>query len=126
MNSIDKRLKRLKAKLPPVELRYQTDEPEDSNPLPYPPPWQDTVTLAKHLSISPQTVVNWSAQGILPPPRRRGAKLMWKWSEVDAWLTEGPSASGVGDLVERIREGSRRALEEEPPYKSISIKTATR
>jgi hypothetical protein len=33
--------------------------------LPYPPPWQDKETLAAHLSVSANTVENWSAQGIL-------------------------------------------------------------
>ena len=54
-----------------------------TKPLPYPPPWQDSVTLAAHISVSVSTLENWVAAGILPPPRKRGGKLMWKWSEVD-------------------------------------------
>jgi predicted site-specific integrase-resolvase len=50
--------------------------------LPYPPPWQDSVTLAAHISVSVSTLENWVAAGIIPPPRKRGGKLMWKWSEV--------------------------------------------
>lgn len=77
------------------------------------PPWQDTPTLAWHLSISPNTVENWVNAGILPPPRKRGAKLMWKWSEVDAWMTDGgPDAPGtrpgsIADGVRREREADR-------------------
>jgi hypothetical protein len=43
-----------------------------------PPPWLDTVTLAWHLCISTETIPNWVAAGILPPPRKRGGKLMWR------------------------------------------------
>jgi hypothetical protein len=46
--------------------------------LPYPPPWQDSVTLAAHISVSVSTLENWVASGILPPPRKRGGKLMWQ------------------------------------------------
>jgi hypothetical protein len=81
--------------------------------LPYPPPWQDTVTLARHISVSPSTVENWVAAGILPPPRKRGGKLMWKWSEVDARLSEGDNGlandvTGIRDAVRREREADRR------------------
>jgi len=79
-------------------------------PLPYPPPWQDTMTLCQHICVSPATVDNWVAQGILPPPRKRGGKLMWKWSEVDEYLTSGPVNSA--NEIERVREGTRRALAE--------------
>ena len=29
--------------------------------LPYPPPWQDSVTLAAHISVSVSTLENWVA-----------------------------------------------------------------
>lgn len=86
-----------------------------NRPLAYPPPWQDTVTLAAHLSISPETVPNWVATGILPAPRRRGGKLMWKWSEVDALMTDGAqdgvprNATEMRDAVKREREADRHA-----------------
>jgi predicted DNA-binding transcriptional regulator AlpA len=78
--------------------------------LPYPPPWMDTAALAAHISISEHTVTNWVAQGILPAPRKRGGKLMWKWSEVDAWLTDGNPYSPV-DEAARITEAGRRMSE---------------
>jgi len=74
------------------------------------PPWQDTVTLAMHLSCSPNTVENWVRDGILPPPRKRGAKLMWYWPEVNDWMMEGRQdgppndAKGARDAVRRERE----------------------
>jgi predicted DNA-binding transcriptional regulator AlpA len=73
------------------------------------PPWQDMATLCKHISCSPSTVENWVAEGILPPPRKRGGALMWKWSEVDDYLTHG--ADHAAD-IDRIREATRRIVEE--------------
>jgi hypothetical protein len=79
--------------------------------LPYPPPWQDAPTLCAHISCSPNTLDSWVAQGILPPPVKRGGKLMWKWEKVDAWLTNGPDAGSPDAEAERIRNGTRRAAE---------------
>lgn len=76
------------------------------------PPWQDAVTLAWHLSISLHSVENWVAAGIIPPGRQRGGKIMWKWSEVDAWMTDGsPNArpGSIKDAVKREREADRHA-----------------
>jgi predicted site-specific integrase-resolvase len=78
--------------------------------LPYPPPWQDTATLAAHLSVSPDTVKNWAEQGIIPAPRKRGGKLMWRWREVDAKLAAGNA--GLDDLATRVRNGTRAAAAE--------------
>jgi predicted DNA-binding transcriptional regulator AlpA len=87
--------------------------------LPYPPPWMDTPTLAAHISVSVETIPNWVAAGILPPPRKRGGKLMWKWSEVDAWLSDGGPHSVV-DQAKAITEAVKRVREEpRQPYKSI-------
>jgi predicted DNA-binding transcriptional regulator AlpA len=79
--------------------------------LPYPPPWQDMVTLCAHICASQSTVENWVKQGILPPPRKRGGKLMWKWSEVDQYLNGEDADTGSDVEAERIRNGTRRALE---------------
>ena len=57
--------------------------------LPYPPPWQDISTLCAHICVSAPTVDAWMKQGILPPPRLRGGKRLWKWAEVEAWLDSG-------------------------------------
>jgi predicted site-specific integrase-resolvase len=71
------------------------------------PPWMDAPTLARHICISATTVDNWVARGILPPPRKRGGKLMWKWSEVDKALTEGKNDEK--SELERVQNGTRRA-----------------
>ena len=72
------------------------------------PPWQDMATLCRHISCSPSTVDNWVADGILPPPRKRGAELMWKWSEVDDYLSHGGRQAAD---IDRIREATRRIVE---------------
>lgn len=74
------------------------------------PPWMDAPTLCKHICVSATTVDNWVNQGILPQPRKRGGKLMWKWSEVDAYLTDGAENSPDAE-AERIRNGTKRAAE---------------
>jgi len=76
------------------------------------PPWQDKATLAKNICAGETTVDNWVAQGILPPPRKRGGKLMWKWSEVDERLTLGDAGASPETAAERIRNATRRAASE--------------
>lgn len=73
------------------------------------PPWMDTPTLCAHICATPNTVDAWVAQGILPPPRKRGGKLMWKWSEVDQRLTDGDAATSPDAVADRIRNATRRA-----------------
>jgi hypothetical protein len=75
------------------------------------PPWQTMMTLCKHISCSPKTLDDWVAQGILPPPRKRGGELMWKWSEVDDYLTHGGHQASD---IDRIREATRRIFEQVP------------
>jgi hypothetical protein len=77
--------------------------------LPYPPPWMDVATLSRHICVSPTTIDNWCAQGILPAPRKRGGKLMWKWTEVDERLTTGAECTNSETEAERIRNATRAA-----------------
>ena len=79
--------------------------------LPYPPPWMDLATLCAHLCIGATTADSWVAKGVLPPARKRGGKLMWKWSEVDEKLTLGEVAGTPDSQAERIKDGTRRAAE---------------
>lgn len=72
------------------------------------PPWQDMPTLCKNICATPNTVDAWVTKGVLPPPRKRGGKLMWKWSEVDERLTVGDEPETD---AERIKNGTRRAAE---------------
>lgn len=74
------------------------------------PPWQDMVTLCAHICATPNTVDAWVSQGILPPARKRGGKLMWKWAEVDEYLSNGGGRSPDA-LAERVRDATRREKE---------------
>lgn len=68
------------------------------------PAWVDKATLMHNICASERTVDAWVKQGILPPARLRGGKLMWKWKEVDEWLTNGgPETSEA----ERITHATR-------------------
>lgn len=77
------------------------------------PPWMDMQTLCAHICATPNTVEAWVAKGILPPARKRGGKLMWKWSEVDALLTEGQAVGA--SRAEEITNATRRAAQESRP-----------
>jgi hypothetical protein len=93
------------ARSPPTNAKRQRT-------LPYPPPWQDMDTLCEHICATPPTVEKWIVQGVLPAARKRGGKLMWKWSEVDEMLTNGKAAGSAGSDADRIRDDTRKALEE--------------
>jgi predicted site-specific integrase-resolvase len=81
------------------------------------PPWMDQATLCAHICIGGTTVDTWVAQGILPPPRKRGGKLMWKWEEVDDYLTHGTEARSPDAQADRIRNASRRIQEGGADYR---------
>lgn len=79
------------------------------------PPWQDLQELARNISgKSERTILNWVRAGDLPPPRRRcGGTDLWKWSEVDDWLTFGPPhkrSVSPDAQAEAITENVRNAL----------------
>lgn len=86
--------------------------------LPYPPPYQTAEVLARHLSVSPQTVDAWARAGIIPPGERHpgsGVRL-WKWKTVCAWLdgdkseaVESPPTAGSADP---FVQGALRAAQE--------------
>lgn len=88
-----------------------TEREREKRRLPYPPPWMDMPTLCAHICATPPTVDLWVTKGILPAPRKRGGKLMWKWSEVDDYLTNGQAGGSPDAEAERIRDGTRRAAE---------------
>ncbi len=76
------------------------------------PPWQDKATLCMCLCLSENTVDAWVRQDLLPLPRKRGGKLMWKWSEVEKRL-EGDDTQSPEELAESIRNATRRAAKGE-------------
>jgi hypothetical protein len=76
------------------------------------PAWVDISKLCEEICACPNTVAAWVEQGILPPARMRGGKRLWKWSEVDAYLTNGAPSGSLDEIAERIRNGTRRAAAE--------------
>jgi phage terminase Nu1 subunit (DNA packaging protein) len=68
------------------------------------PPWVDAPTLARLICCSVDTVDNWAAQGIIPPPMRRGGKRLWRWAEVDKWLTNGGTDLRPGSITDAVRK----------------------
>jgi hypothetical protein len=68
--------------------------------------------------VSDRTVDAWVRQGLLPPPRLRGGKLMWRWSEVDQYLDHGgeavPDTDATATKQESIREATQKAIRKAP------------
>jgi hypothetical protein len=59
-----------------------------SLPLGFIPPWQDTITLAQHLSIPPEMVQSLVARHVLPDPVFIDGEPRWRWADVQK-LTSG-------------------------------------
>jgi len=73
------------------------------------PPWMDAATLAAHLCICEGTVDAWVRHGILPPPKMKGGKRMWRWADVDRQLDDdGTDMPSSADLAERVRHATSR------------------
>lgn len=75
------------------------------------PPFQDLATLARNVCLSERTIENHVSLGIFPAPRMQGGKRLWRWAEVEKHLAGGDAEGQARPvtLVERIREGTRRA-----------------
>ena len=97
----------------PVRQRHRSARVESWSPSSsWVPPWQDKATLCMCLCLSENTVDAWVRQDLLPLPRKRGGKLMWKWSEVEKRL-EGDDTQSPEELAESIRNATRRAAKGE-------------
>jgi hypothetical protein len=73
--------------------------------LPYPPPYQDIQTLSKHVCMSERTIEEQVRRGLFPPHKKvQGAKKLWKWKEVEAYLD-----GGMQSETDRIKEATRAA-----------------
>jgi len=80
------------------------------------PPWQDKATLCANICASDRTVDAWVLEGILPPPRKRGGKLMWLWAEVNDYLLNGQPGRSPDAKADEIRNATRRATENRAGY----------
>jgi hypothetical protein len=74
------------------------------------PAYVDIARLCHELSITERTAYAWVKQGIIPAPRQRGGKHLWKWKEVESYLDDGaPGVQPAADPeAERIRDATRR------------------
>lgn len=73
------------------------------------PAYVDKDRLCLELCISQHTVDAWTRQGILPPPRDKGGKRLWKWSEVERRLDGDGVPPSVDATAEEIRHATRQA-----------------
>ena len=76
-----------------------------------PPAWLDKGALCRETCLSERTVDAWVKSGLLPPPRLRGGKLMWRWIEVDQYLVDGGPTKQDSAVSEQ--EDIRAATERE-------------
>lgn len=67
------------------------------------PPWVDMETLSWAICASPHSIENYVAQGKLPPPRKLGAKRLWKWKEVEERLANGPPNNRIESMSNAVR-----------------------
>lgn len=78
------------------------------------PAYVDIARLCHELCISERTADAWVRQGVLPEPRMRGGKRLWKWMEVERYLDDGgPSVQPSADPeAERVRHATERMAQE--------------
>ncbi len=78
------------------------------------PAYVDTARLCQELCICERTADAWVRQGILPAPRLRGGKRLWKWTEVERHLDDGATGTpaSADSEAERIRNASTRLAEQ--------------
>ena len=74
------------------------------------PAWVDKAALCAHTCLGETTVDAWVRQGLLPPPRKVGGKLMWEWAEVHDWIKFGNPATRELSEVAQIQQGTLRAM----------------
>ena len=67
------------------------------------PPWVDMEKLCWAICTCPTSVENYVAQRKLPPPRKLGAKRLWKWKEVEEWLANGAPNDRIGSISNAVR-----------------------
>lgn len=69
------------------------------------PAWVDRARLMKETCRSDEGINALVRDGLIPPGKMRGGKLMWKWEKVDAWLEHG------GDPAQASPQDNNRAVQ---------------
>lgn len=76
------------------------------------PAYLDIARLCEELCIGERTADVWVKQNLLPAPRLRGGKRLWKWKEVEQYLdgAAGLVPSSPDELATQITEATRHAI----------------
>lgn len=89
-----------------MTIRPETLEREKDK-LPYPPPFQDLATLAKHICAGESTIERWVRLGKFPPPKKMvGGKQLWAWRDVERFMEQDDN--GSSQTGESICEAAKR------------------
>ena len=73
------------------------------------PAWIDKATLAHEICLSDRGIDQWVRDGVIPPGRMRGGKLMWRWSEVDRCLDQGGFGVQALSVEDQVKQRARAA-----------------
>jgi len=79
----------------------------EREPTKVPPAWVDKATLGREICLSDRGIDQWVRDGIIPPGRMRGGKLMWRWSEVDRYLDRGGPDVQALSVEDQVRQRAR-------------------
>lgn len=71
-------------------------------------PYVSAAQIAEMFLVSQQTLANWRSAGAGPPFRKMGVRVLYRVSEVEAWLTQRTSTSATGARLSP-GSGARRA-----------------
>lgn len=77
-----------------------------------PPTWVDRQRLARELCACETTIDSWVRLRVLPEPKKRGGKLLWRWETVDRWIEQGGDPEHTpqdNDRVVAMEEAMRKA-----------------
>jgi hypothetical protein len=77
----------------------------------YPPPYQDLATLARHICCGERTIEAWVQQGLFPKPRLQGGKRLWRWADVDTYLSARDDTNPIDTVAQRIKDATQKAVQ---------------
>ena len=62
------------------------------------PDYCNRATLAKRLDIKPGAVDQYVKRGLLPPPIQVGEALLWRWTDVDRYISDSAGVTNAGAM----------------------------